>query len=68
VQPWRKLSPAERDAVVAEAESLPLPGLKGKRISVRWDEVLGCLSSALAGGPAATQAFAKFFFLKIDFS
>jgi Winged helix DNA-binding domain len=29
VQPWRRLSPGERDAVVAEAESLPLPGLKG---------------------------------------
>ena len=36
VQTWRRLSPAERDAVVAEAESLPLPGL-GRRIAVRWD-------------------------------
>jgi Winged helix DNA-binding domain len=36
VQPWRRLSRAERDAVVAEAESLPLPGT-GKRIAVRWD-------------------------------
>jgi hypothetical protein len=35
VQPWRQLSRAERDAVVAEAESLPLPGLAG-RIAVRW--------------------------------
>ena len=35
VQTWRPLSAAERDAVVAEAESLPLPGT-GKRISVRW--------------------------------
>ena len=34
---WRRLSPAERDAVVPEAESLPLPGLEG-RIRVRWDE------------------------------
>jgi hypothetical protein len=37
VQTWRRLSPAERDAVVAEAESLPLPGLGG-RIAVRWDD------------------------------
>src|SRR5213078_3595471 len=35
VQTWRPLSPAERDAVVAEAESLPLPGAAG-RITVRW--------------------------------
>jgi hypothetical protein len=35
VQTWRRLSAAERDAVVAEAESLPLPGT-GKRITVRW--------------------------------
>lgn len=38
VQAWRPLSTAERDAVTAEAESLPLPGLEGKRITVRWDE------------------------------
>jgi hypothetical protein len=38
VQPWRKLSRAERDAVAAEAQSLPLPGLAGRRIVVRWDE------------------------------
>ena len=37
VQPWRRLSPAERDAVVAEAESLPLPTAQG-RITVRWDD------------------------------
>ncbi len=36
VQPWRPLSRAERDAVAAEAESLPLPGSK-RRIVVRWD-------------------------------
>jgi hypothetical protein len=36
VQPWRQLSPAERDAVAAEAESLPLPGID-RRIIVRWD-------------------------------
>ena len=38
VQPWRRLSRAERDAVTAEAESLPLPGISGKRIVVRWDD------------------------------
>jgi hypothetical protein len=37
-QPWRRLSEAERDAVVAEAESLPLPGIEGRRIAVRWDD------------------------------
>jgi hypothetical protein len=36
VQAWRRLARAERDAVVAESESLPLPGLPG-RIIVRWD-------------------------------
>jgi len=37
VQPWRRTSPAERDAVAAEAESLPLPGIE-KRITVRCDD------------------------------
>jgi hypothetical protein len=36
VVPWRRLSPAERDGVEAEAASLPLPGLKGE-IVVRWE-------------------------------
>jgi hypothetical protein len=36
VQPWRPFSPAERDAVAAEAESLPLPGI-ARRVTVRWD-------------------------------
>lgn len=35
VQAWRALSPAERDAVAAEAESLPLPGLD-RTVTVRW--------------------------------
>jgi hypothetical protein len=35
IQPWRRLSPEERDAVGAEAESLPLPGVRA-RIRVRW--------------------------------
>lgn len=37
VQPWRPLSRAERDAVTAEAESLPLPGAR-KKIVVRWED------------------------------
>ena len=37
VQAWRRLSRAARDAVEAEAESLPLPGLGG-RIVLRWDD------------------------------
>jgi len=36
VQTWRRLAPAERDAVEAEAASLPLPGIEG-RIAVRWE-------------------------------
>jgi len=37
LQPWRRLSPAEKDAVAAEAKSLPLPGID-RRITVRWDD------------------------------
>jgi hypothetical protein len=37
VRPWRRLSRAARDAVEAEAESLPLPGARGE-IVVRWDD------------------------------
>jgi hypothetical protein len=37
VQPWRRLSRAERDAVAAEIESLPLPGIRA-RIVVHWDD------------------------------
>jgi hypothetical protein len=37
VQPWRRLSRAERDAAAAEVESLPLPGIQG-RIVVHWDD------------------------------
>jgi hypothetical protein len=39
IQPWRRLSRAQREAVEAEAESLPLPGIEG-RIVVRWDAEL----------------------------
>jgi hypothetical protein len=35
VEPWRRISRAERDAVEAEAATLPLPGVEG-RIVVRW--------------------------------
>jgi hypothetical protein len=37
IQTWRRLSTAERQAVEAQAESLPLPGLSGQ-IVVRWDD------------------------------
>jgi len=37
VQPWRGLTPAERDAVTVEAQSLPLPGL-GRPIAVQWEQ------------------------------
>jgi hypothetical protein len=36
VESWRRLSPVERQAVEAEAASLPLPGLP-RAIRVRWD-------------------------------
>jgi hypothetical protein len=35
VEPWRRLSGVERDAIAAEAASLPLPGLKGP-VTVHW--------------------------------
>jgi hypothetical protein len=36
-QPWRQLSRAERDALIAEAQSLPLPGI-GRGIVLRWED------------------------------
>jgi len=36
VQPWRRLTRAEREAVEAEAQSLPLPGLEGE-VAVSWN-------------------------------
>ena len=36
IRSWRRLTRAERDAVEAEAQSLPLPGIEGE-IAVRWD-------------------------------
>jgi hypothetical protein len=35
--PWRALSPAERDGVVAEAESLPLPDVAAQ-VRVSWED------------------------------
>jgi hypothetical protein len=35
IEPWRRLSRAERDAVETEAASLPIPGVEGS-IAVRW--------------------------------
>ena len=37
VEPWGRISRAERDAIEAEAARLPLPGVEG-RIVVRWGE------------------------------
>ncbi len=37
IETWRRLSRAARDAVEAEAESLPLPGAEGT-IVVRWND------------------------------
>jgi hypothetical protein len=36
VQPWRRLTRSERDAVESEAHALPLPGIEGE-IAVRWE-------------------------------
>jgi hypothetical protein len=36
IQPWRRLSRAQRNAVEAEAGSLPLPGMD-RPMEVRWD-------------------------------
>jgi hypothetical protein len=37
IQPWRRLSRAQRAAVEAEAGSLPLPAIN-RRMDIRWDE------------------------------
>jgi DNA glycosylase AlkZ-like len=36
VHPWRRLTRTERDAVEAEAQSFPLPGVEGE-VAVSWD-------------------------------
>ncbi|HEX6868728.1 MAG TPA: crosslink repair DNA glycosylase YcaQ family protein [Candidatus Limnocylindrales bacterium] len=40
IDSWRAVSPGEREAVEAEAASLPLPGIEGA-IVVRWDDEVG---------------------------
>ena len=37
IESWRRLSRAEREAVEAEAASMPLPGIR-QRARVRWDD------------------------------
>lgn len=37
IESWRRLSHAEREAVEAEAASMPLPGIR-QRVRVRWDD------------------------------
>jgi hypothetical protein len=37
ITPWGRLGRAKREAVEAEAESLPLPGIE-RRIVVEWRE------------------------------
>jgi len=37
IQPWRRLSHAQRNAVEAEATSMPLPGIE-RSLDVRWDQ------------------------------
>jgi hypothetical protein len=37
VESWRRFSPTERDAVEAEAASMPLPGARN-RVRVQWDD------------------------------
>jgi hypothetical protein len=36
IEPWHRLSTAQRDAVEAEAASMPLPGIR-ERVRVRWE-------------------------------
>jgi hypothetical protein len=37
IERWRPMTPAEREAVEAEAAALPLPGIEG-RIEVAWED------------------------------
>ena len=41
IEPWRRLSPAERQAVEAEVASLPLPGMAGGMAAARWQSEQG---------------------------
>ena len=49
VQPWRRLTKPEQEAVEAEAQSLPLPGIEGQ-LAVRWGRSLYPLSLRKQGG------------------
>src|SRR4029079_14946831 len=57
IQPWRRLTGKQRDALAAEAESLPLPGLEGK-IRVHFEE-LTATSRATGMGLGRTNAAAR---------
>lgn len=37
IESWRRISPAEREAVEAEAASMPLPGIR-RLVRVRWED------------------------------
>jgi hypothetical protein len=37
IEPWRRLTSAERESLAAEAEHLPTPGVEG-RIALRWED------------------------------
>jgi hypothetical protein len=39
IEPWRRLTKEEREAVETEARSLPLPAIEGQ-VTVRWDDCL----------------------------
>ncbi len=49
IQPWRRLSPAERETVEAEAASLPLPDLR-RPIQVSWLDEQSRLQPPTNGG------------------
>lgn len=49
VEPWRAFTSAERQAVEAEAASLPLPGVEGD-VTVQWQSHQQDGSEAAAGG------------------
>ena len=37
IESWRRLSPADHEAVEAEAASMPLPGIR-QPVRVHWDD------------------------------
>jgi len=36
IEPWRRLTKQERESVELEARSLPIPGIEGRLMQVRW--------------------------------